>query len=80
MGGMEHWNTLKARLKRTLVRIRRRVPPGLRTLLGLCLVAGGMVGFLPVLGFWMIPLGILVIGLDVRPVLRWFRDRRERRR
>ncbi len=64
---------VRTRLARTLVRIRRRVPPGLRTLLGLLLVAGGVVGFLPVLGFWMIPLGVLVIGLDVKPVLRWLR-------
>jgi hypothetical protein len=69
----------RARLKRALVRIRQRVPPGLRTLLGLLLVAGGVVGFLPVLGFWMIPLGVLVIGLDVKPVLRWFHARRGRR-
>ena len=69
---------VRARLKRSLVQIRRRVPPGFRTLLGLLLVAGGIVGFLPVLGFWMIPLGVLVIGLDVKPVLRWLRKRRER--
>lgn len=68
------------RLKRALVRIRQRVPPGGRTLLGLCLVAGGVVGFLPVLGFWMIPLGVLVIGLDVKPVLAWLRARRSARR
>lgn len=65
--------TFRARLRRALVRIRQRVPPGLRTLLGLLLVAGGTVGFLPVLGFWMIPLGVLVIGLDVKPVVRRFR-------
>ncbi len=69
----------RARLKRVLVRIRQRVPPGLRSLLGLLLVAGGVVGFLPVLGFWMVPLGVLVIGLDVKPVLRWLRAWRERR-
>ncbi|WP_413871751.1 hypothetical protein [Albidovulum sp.] len=62
--------TFRARLRRALVRIRQRVPPGLRTLLGLLLVAGGTVGFLPVLGFWMIPLGVLVIGLDVKPAMR----------
>ena len=65
--------TFRARLRRTLVRIRQRVPPGLRTLLGLLLVAGGIVGFLPVLGFWMIPLGVLVVGLGAKPVVRRFR-------
>lgn len=68
----------RARLKRALVRIRQRVPPGLRSVLGLVLVAGGTVGFLPVVGFWMLPLGVLVIGLDVKPVLRWIRERRRR--
>ncbi len=80
MGRMDSWKSLKARLKRILVRIRRRVPPGVRTLLGLCLVAGGVVGFLPVLGFWMIPLGVLVIGLDVKPVLSRLRALRSRRK
>jgi hypothetical protein len=41
--------------------------------LGLLLVAGGLVGFLPVLGFWMIPLGLLVLSVDVPIVRRWRR-------
>lgn len=61
---------------RFLVQVHRRVPPGLRTLLGLILIAGGLLGFLPILGFWMIPLGIAVIGLDVAPLVRVFRRRR----
>lgn len=59
---------LMMRLNRWLVRIRRSVPPGLRTVLGLLLIAGGTLGFLPVLGFWMIPLGAMVIALDIRPL------------
>jgi fatty acid desaturase len=35
----------------------------------LLLIAGGFVGFLPVLGFWMVPLGLLLLALDV-PFLR----------
>lgn len=46
-----------------------RVPPGVRSLLGIVLIAAGLVGFLPVLGFWMIPLGLFFIALEV-PVLR----------
>jgi hypothetical protein len=38
--------------------------------LGLALVVGGVFGFLPVLGFWMIPLGALLIGEDIPPVRR----------
>jgi hypothetical protein len=42
----------------------------LRLGLGILLVAGGLVGFLPVLGFWMIPLGLLVLSVDLPPVRR----------
>lgn len=68
--------TLKRKLSRALVKVRRTVPPGVRTLLGLLLVAGGTLGFLPILGFWMIPLGIAVISLDVVPLWRRIRNRR----
>lgn len=51
--------------------IRAHVPPGLRLVLGLLLILGGIFGFLPVLGFWMIPLGIFVAGLDLVPLWRW---------
>lgn len=54
---------------------KSRVPPGARSVLGLVLVAAGMLGFLPILGFWMIPLGLFFVALDV-PALR----RRIRRR
>jgi hypothetical protein len=42
--------------------------------LGILLVAGGLVGFLPVLGFWMIPLGLLVLSVDLPVVRRWRRQ------
>ncbi len=42
--------------------------------LGILLVAGGFVGFLPVLGFWMIPLGLLVLSVDLPIVRRWRRQ------
>ena len=44
------------------------MPRGLRLVLGLLLIGGGVLGFLPILGFWMIPLGIAVADLDVRPL------------
>ena len=37
--------------------------------LAVVLIAAGLVGFLPILGFWMIPLGLALIALDV-PFLR----------
>ena len=46
----------------------------LRIGLGILLVAGGLVGFLPVLGFWMIPLGLLVLSVDLPVVRRWRRQ------
>lgn len=67
--------SLKSRFKRALVRIRQTVPPGLRLFLGLLLVGMGFLGFLPVLGFWMIPLGIAVAMLDILPIWRWFKGR-----
>jgi purine-cytosine permease-like protein len=45
-----------------------------RVVLGVGLVLCGMVGFLPILGFWMIPLGFLVLSVDL-PIVR-----RQRRR
>ncbi len=51
---------------------RSRLPPGVRLLVGILQVIGGILGFLPVLGFWMIPLGISIAALDIRPLwLRW---------
>jgi hypothetical protein len=50
--------------------------------LGLGLIAGGLLGFLPVLGFWMLPLGMLVLSQDLPVVRRWRRSfvvRMERR-
>ena len=42
--------------------------------LGILLIAGGLLGFLPVLGFWMIPLGLLVLSVDLPVVRRWRRQ------
>jgi hypothetical protein len=42
--------------------------------LGILLIAGGLLGFLPVLGFWMIPLGFLVLSVDLPVVRRWRRQ------
>jgi hypothetical protein len=42
--------------------------------IGILLVGGGLIGFLPVLGFWMIPLGLLVLSVDLPIVRRWRRQ------
>ena len=40
-----------------------------RLIIAILLVLGGVFGFLPVLGVWMLPLGLLLIAQDV-PFLR----------
>jgi hypothetical protein len=57
----------------------------LRITIGCLLVLGGCLGFLPVLGFWMIPLGLLVLSSDFAAIRRrrrrlavwWERRRRQ---
>lgn len=44
-----------------------------RIVIGLLLVCGGLLGFLPVLGFWMIPLGVVVLSYEFAMVRRWRR-------
>ena len=45
--------------------LRRPGSAWVRIPLGLVLILGGIVGFLPILGFWMVPLGLIVIAKDV---------------
>ena len=55
----------------------RAAPKAARIAVGVGLVSGGLFGFLPVLGFWMIPLGLAVIFIDVPWVKRtwsWLRQ------
>ncbi len=73
----------RRRLDRQLNALVRRFPslrgllplvearPGvlLRVPLAVLLIMGGMLGFLPILGFWMLPLGLLLLAVDL-PVLR----------
>ena len=41
------------------------VPFGLRSVIGVLFVIGGVVGFLPIVGFWMLPLGVALVALDL---------------
>ncbi len=47
-----------------------RLPPGVRGVAGVSLMIGGVLGFLPVLGFWMFPAGVALLSLDVPPLRR----------
>ncbi len=50
---------------RALLWGRDHVPPGIRSIVGVLFMVGGVFGFLPILGFWMLPLGIAFIALDL---------------
>lgn len=64
-------------LSRTIPFIRgpvRAIRPGgslsmLRLPIGVLLIAGGVLSFLPGLGIWMLPLGLMLVAVDI-PFLR----------
>jgi hypothetical protein len=92
---------MSADLERELDRLERRLPPRVawfirwvrqpsarwvRWPLALLLVVGGFFGMLPVLGLWMLPLGLALIAQDVPflspPLARlvaWINRRLDRR-
>ncbi len=69
----EQIERLAARLPRWLARFVRwlRKPSSRRVRMpaAIILILFGLIGFLPIVGFWMIPLGLILIAQDV-PVLR----------
>ncbi len=77
-------------VRRGVDRMRRPERIWVRVPLAILLVLGGLVGFLPILGFWMVPLGILLLADDMpflrRPAMRalgavqaWWDRRRAKR-
>jgi len=79
---------------RMLARVRRPEARWVRIPLGILLVLGGIFSFLPVLGIWMLPLGLLLLAVDIiflqapvntavlrgsRAWTRWQRSRRDRK-
>lgn len=44
---------------------RDHVPFGVRSLVGVAFMVGGVFGFFPILGFWMLPLGVALVALDI---------------
>jgi xanthosine utilization system XapX-like protein len=57
----------------------------LRVTIGVALAILGLFGFLPILGFWMVPLGLLILSYDIVAVRRlrrktavWWHRRRGR--
>jgi hypothetical protein len=53
----------------------KRMWPGSRAIVGVLFCVGGVFGFLPILGFWMLPVGAFFIAAEVPklrpPMLRW---------
>ena len=45
----------------------------LRVGIGVLFVIGGLAAFLPIFGLWMIPVGLVVLSIDVPLVRRWRR-------
>ena len=60
---------LPERVARNLRKLRHPDARWVRIPVGLLCVVGGVFSFLPVLGLWMLPLGLLLIAYDV-PFLR----------
>jgi hypothetical protein len=69
---------------RWYLQLIRRKAIWIRIPVGILLVIAGLFGFLPVLGFWMIPIGLALIGRDIpfvrRAVLRVTQALRKRLR
>ena len=49
----------------------RQIAKALRILLGILLIVGGLLGFLPILGFWMSPFGAVLLARDIPAVARF---------
>lgn len=68
-----NWNEFKREIEIVARKVTRwshdNLPPGIRSIAGVLFFIGGCFGFLPILGFWMIPVGIMLIMLDL-PFLR----------
>jgi purine-cytosine permease-like protein len=72
-------NSLEPSALSEWVRERRRNLPRsriARTLLGIAFFAGGILSFLPILGIWMLPLGLVILSVDW-PFIRRFRRQAE---
>lgn len=56
---------LPAKMRRAIQWLRKPEQKWVRLPSGLLLMLGGLLSFLPVLGVWMLPLGILLLAEDI---------------
>ena len=65
---------LPSRVRHAMVWLLRTKWSWLRISIAILLILGGLLGFLPILGFWMVPVGLLLLAQDVpflrRPTMR----------
>jgi hypothetical protein len=59
---------LPQRAQRVLRWLRRPSMRWVRIPMGLLLVVGGVFSILPILGLWMLPLGLLLLAEDIKPL------------
>lgn len=76
-------DSLPRHFRSTIRLLRQRSSPWLRMTAGVLLVCGGLLGFLPIVGFWMLPLGLVLLADDVSAlrsarsrILDWIERRR----
>lgn len=60
--------TRMPRLKRPIRALLKDKWAKWRIPVAIALIIGGIFGFLPVLGVWMLPLGLLLLAVDVKPL------------
>ena len=65
---------LPRRLRSSVRWLRRPSALWIRTPAAVLLICGGLLSFLPVLGFWMLPMGMALLADDL-PALRSLRSR-----
>lgn len=64
-------SALASRARRLFARENLPKSRAARITIGGLLVVAGVVGFLPILGFWMVPVGLGILAIDI-PVVRRF--------
>jgi hypothetical protein len=61
---------LPDRMQKATSWLRRPSSRWVRFPAGILLIVGGLLSFLPILGVWMLPLGLILLAEDVRPLRR----------
>jgi len=64
---------MRAFLERHFHALKKSDNHWLRRTIGILLVIGGFLGFLPVIGYWMLPLGLALLAVDSPFARRFYR-------